>query len=51
MTRILVAEDSATQAVQVRGLLEEANYEVEHVGNGREARSSDCGADLGWIWC
>jgi CheY-like chemotaxis protein len=37
MTRILVAEDSATQAVQVRGLLEEANYEVEHVGNGRDA--------------
>ena len=36
MTRILVAEDSATQAVQVRGLLEEANYEVDVVGNGRE---------------
>ena len=37
MTRILVAEDSATQATQIRGLLEEANYEVELVGNGREA--------------
>lgn len=37
MTKILVAEDSATQAVQIRGLLEEANYEVEHVGNGKEA--------------
>lgn len=37
MTRILVAEDSATQAVLIRGLLEEANYEVDLVGNGREA--------------
>ena len=37
MTRILVAEDSATQATQIRGLLEEANYEVDLVGNGKEA--------------
>ncbi len=37
MTKILVAEDSATQAVQIRGLLEEVNYEVEVVANGREA--------------
>jgi CheY-like chemotaxis protein len=36
MTRILVAEDSATQAVQIRGLLEEANYEVDVVSNGKE---------------
>lgn len=36
MTRILVAEDSATQAVQIRCLLEEANYEVEVVSNGKE---------------
>jgi CheY-like chemotaxis protein len=37
MTKILVAEDSATQAVQIRGLLEEANYQVDIVGNGKEA--------------
>jgi len=37
MTRILVAEDSATQATQIRGLLEEANYEVDVVSNGKEA--------------
>ena len=37
MTRILVAEDSATQAVHIRGILEEANYQVEVVANGRQA--------------
>ncbi len=37
MTKILVAEDSATQAAQIRGLLEEANYEVDVVANGKEA--------------
>jgi len=37
MTKILIAEDSATQATQIRGLLEEANYEVEVVANGKEA--------------
>lgn len=37
MTKILVAEDSVTQAVQIRGLLEEVNYEVEVVANGKEA--------------
>ena len=37
MTKILVAEDSTTQAAQIRGLLEEANYEVNVVGNGKEA--------------
>lgn len=37
MTRILVAEDSLTQTVQIRGLLEEANYEVEAVTDGRQA--------------
>jgi len=37
MTKILVAEDSATQAVQIRGLLEEFNYQVEVVANGKEA--------------
>ena len=31
-----VAEDSTTQAAQIRGLLEEANYEVDVVGNGKE---------------
>jgi len=37
MTRILVVEDSATQAVQIRGLLEEADYEVDLASNGKEA--------------
>jgi CheY-like chemotaxis protein len=37
MTRILVAEDSATQIVYIRGLLEEANYDVDIVRDGREA--------------
>lgn len=37
MTKILVAEDGATQAAQIRGLLEEANYEVDVVANGKEA--------------
>jgi CheY-like chemotaxis protein len=49
MTRILVAEDSATQAVQIRSLLEEAGYDVDLVGNGKEALQrlqSGAGADL-----
>ncbi len=37
MTRILVAEDSQTQIVHIRGLLEEAEFEVDAVVNGREA--------------
>jgi CheY-like chemotaxis protein len=37
MPRILVAEDSRTQAEQIRYLLEEARHEVEVAGNGREA--------------
>lgn len=37
MTTILVAEDSATQAVQIRGLLEAADFQVEVVSNGFEA--------------
>jgi CheY-like chemotaxis protein len=37
MTRILVAEDSVTQAVQIRGLLEEANFQVDLVVNGKLA--------------
>jgi CheY-like chemotaxis protein len=37
MTRILVAEDSPTQTVQIRGLLEEAGYEVDVVATGRQA--------------
>lgn len=37
MTRILVAEDSATQAVQIRGLLEEEHYQVVVVADGRQA--------------
>lgn len=37
MTRILVAEDSPTQSVYVRGLLEDANYDVEVFVNGKQA--------------
>lgn len=37
MTTILVAEDSPTQAAQVRILLEQAAYEVQLAGNGKEA--------------
>jgi CheY-like chemotaxis protein len=37
MTRILVAEDSQTQIVHIRGLLEEAEFDVDTVPNGREA--------------
>ena len=37
MTRILVAEDSRTQAVHIRYLLEQAGMEVELVYDGRQA--------------
>jgi CheY-like chemotaxis protein len=37
MSRILVAEDSATQAQQIQFLLEEAGFEVELAGNGLAA--------------
>ncbi|MCY2992652.1 MAG: response regulator [Planctomycetota bacterium] len=37
MTRILVAEDSATQAVQIRGLLEREHYQVDLVSDGKQA--------------
>ena len=37
MTTILVAEDSATQAAQVRILLEQAGYDVQLTENGKEA--------------
>ena len=37
MTRILVAEDSPTQIVYIRGLLEEADYDVDVVRDGRQA--------------
>jgi CheY-like chemotaxis protein len=37
MTRILVAEDSPTQSVQIRALLEASNFEVDVVANGKEA--------------
>ncbi len=37
MTRILVAEDSSTQAVQICRLLQEAGYEVELVPDGKQA--------------
>jgi CheY-like chemotaxis protein len=39
MTRILVAEDSQTQIVYIRGLLEEADFEIDAVTNGKEAIS------------
>jgi CheY-like chemotaxis protein len=37
MTRILVAEDSATQAAEIRMLLEGAGYEVQIARDGQEA--------------
>lgn len=37
MSRILVAEDSSTQAQQIQFLLEEAGFQVEHAVNGRAA--------------
>jgi CheY-like chemotaxis protein len=37
MSRILVAEDSPTQALHIRTLLEEAGFQVELCTNGREA--------------
>jgi CheY-like chemotaxis protein len=37
MSRILVAEDSSTQAQQIQILLEEAGFEVEHAVNGLAA--------------
>jgi CheY-like chemotaxis protein len=40
MAQILVAEDSSTQAAQIRGLLESAGYRVATVRNGVEALSA-----------
>src|SRR5687767_902274 len=37
MTRILVAEDSGTQAAEIRQLLEGAGYEVQLAVDGRQA--------------
>jgi CheY-like chemotaxis protein len=37
MSRILVAEDSPTQALQIRILLEDAGFDVELCASGREA--------------
>lgn len=37
MTRILVAEDSGTQAMEIRQLLEGAGYEVQLAPDGRQA--------------
>jgi CheY-like chemotaxis protein len=37
MTMVLIAEDSPTQAVQIRGLLESGGYQAQVVGNGIEA--------------
>src|SRR2546423_1867702 len=37
MARVLVAEDSRTQAQQIRMLLEEASFEVETASHGVEA--------------
>jgi CheY-like chemotaxis protein/anti-sigma regulatory factor (Ser/Thr protein kinase) len=37
MARVLVVEDSRTQALQIQLLLEEAGFEVGLAGNGREA--------------
>ena len=35
--RILVAEDSATQAIQIKHILAAADFEVETAANGEEA--------------
>lgn len=45
MARILVAEDSTTQLVQIRGLLEEAGYSVTVVTDGRQALRLLVGGD------
>lgn len=37
MAKVLLAEDSPTQAVEMRMLLEEGAHTVKHVGNGRQA--------------
>ena len=37
MARILLVEDSPTQAVEMRMLLEEGNHQVQHVANGKQA--------------
>lgn len=37
MARILLVEDSPTQAVEMRILLEEGKHQVQHVANGRQA--------------
>jgi CheY-like chemotaxis protein len=37
MPRILVAEDSRTQAAIIQHMLEEAGYQVTLAGHGREA--------------
>src|SRR6202051_1513093 len=37
MSRILVVEDSRTQAMQIQLLLEEAGFEVSHTNHGGEA--------------
>ncbi len=36
MTRILLAEDSQTQSLQIRGLLEQSQFEVDVVSTGKE---------------
>ncbi len=40
MSRVLVVEDSATQALEIRLLLEDAGFEVEVAGDGRAALAS-----------
>ncbi|MGB0598450.1 MAG: response regulator [Rubripirellula sp.] len=37
MAKVLLVEDSPTQAVEMRMLLEEGSHAVKHVGNGRQA--------------
>ncbi|MDG2222449.1 MAG: response regulator [Rubripirellula sp.] len=37
MAKVLLVEDSPTQAVEIRMLLEEGAHTVKHVGNGRQA--------------
>lgn len=37
MAKVLLVEDSPTQAVEIKMLLEEGSHDVIHVGNGRQA--------------
>ena len=46
MSRVLVVEDSATQALEIRLLLEEAGFEVDVAPDGRRPLTGDRGLEL-----